>query len=108
MQKALGAPVPFLRDPSVSERPIAPRGPVSIKELAAHSRQNAVTVPVTPPCPKLFYMPLSDCHNGVVRVSLQVATQPSAGCAHGLLSRVPPHGKLASIGIWLRANDSAP
>jgi hypothetical protein len=36
-------------------------------------------------------------HNGI-------ALDAPMGCDR----RVPPHGKLASIGIWLRANDSAP
>ena len=45
----------FLRDPRLASDPIAPRGPVSIKEPEPrNSRQNAVTVPVTPPCPNYF------------------------------------------------------
>ena len=49
-------------------------------------------------------------HNGVVRVSLQKKLpSPSAlDAPMGCYRRVPPHGKLASIGIWLRANQFAP
>ena len=58
--------MPFLRDPPVSERPHSSAGSavnaplifagsVSIKEPEPrNSRRNAVTVPVTPPCPNYF------------------------------------------------------
>ena len=84
---------------------------------------------------KLLYMPLSDCPSkasaeprwpwAAAKFGLmsgarwysttassvcrfRKATQPSAlDAPMGCYRRVPPHGKLASIGIWLRANQSA-
>jgi hypothetical protein len=65
-KKVNDSPVPFLRDPPVSERPHSSAGSavnaplifagsVSIKEPEPrNSRRNAVTVPVTPPCPNYF------------------------------------------------------
>src|SRR5258707_1460465 len=79
---------------------------------------------------KLLYMPLSDCPSkasaeprwpwapakfGLMsgarcRPCVASGKPPSLAldAPMGCYRRVPPHGKLASIGIWLRANEPAP
>src|SRR5229473_163078 len=121
-------PLPFLRDPLVSKRPHSSPDR-SIKEPEPlNSRQKRCHSPSHTAQSKLLYMPhlalgwvaFPEATHGRRRCGIPAAPDisPNFPAAHGHLGsalafgqsdrgcyrRVPPHGKFASIGIWLRAN----